>query len=215
MSTYSAGWAGDVGGHKVDAELQLCPVGQPPRGSRGRQLPVRQVERRSHSGEDHARVHSGRQNLQKGVLRIKDSDQMLQPSHLMCVCVCVCEWQLARTYSYAHSWMHKGWNCGDFFDEGITNGASWYSLSKGERRLRLLGSLKRQSSRHLNNHKKPPLQSWKARYYLLSRRFELLARRAFPASSWTPSPWPPLAFDLLDLLHADSCTSADPRWSCL
>uniref|UniRef100_A0A8C7IKZ8 Carboxypeptidase N, polypeptide 1 n=1 Tax=Oncorhynchus kisutch TaxID=8019 RepID=A0A8C7IKZ8_ONCKI len=38
--------------------------------------------------------------------------------------------KLARTYSYAHSWMHKGWNCGDFFDEGITNGASWYSLSK-------------------------------------------------------------------------------------
>uniref|UniRef100_W5N2S8 Carboxypeptidase N catalytic chain n=2 Tax=Lepisosteus oculatus TaxID=7918 RepID=W5N2S8_LEPOC len=39
--------------------------------------------------------------------------------------------KLAKTYSYAHGWMHKGWNCGDFFDEGITNGAHWYSLSKG------------------------------------------------------------------------------------
>ena len=50
--------------------------------------------------------------------------------------ICICMWwQLARTYSYAHSWMHKGWNCGDFFDEGITNGASWYSLSKGKQNL--------------------------------------------------------------------------------
>lgn len=39
--------------------------------------------------------------------------------------------QLAKTYSYAHGWMHRGWNCGDYFVDGITNGASWYSLSKG------------------------------------------------------------------------------------
>lgn len=28
--------------------------------------------------------------------------------------------------------MHRGWNCGDYFADGITNGASWYSLSKGK-----------------------------------------------------------------------------------
>ncbi|XP_007530354.1 carboxypeptidase N catalytic chain [Erinaceus europaeus] len=38
---------------------------------------------------------------------------------------------LARVYSYAHGWMYQGWNCGDYFPDGITNGASWYSLSKG------------------------------------------------------------------------------------
>ncbi|KAK1333551.1 hypothetical protein QTO34_005936 [Cnephaeus nilssonii] len=38
---------------------------------------------------------------------------------------------LAKVYSYAHGWMHHGWNCGDYFPDGITNGASWYSLSKG------------------------------------------------------------------------------------
>ncbi|XP_013361699.1 PREDICTED: carboxypeptidase N catalytic chain isoform X2 [Chinchilla lanigera] len=41
--------------------------------------------------------------------------------------------KLAKVYSYAHGWMHQGWNCGDYFPDGITNGASWYSLSKGER----------------------------------------------------------------------------------
>ncbi|KAG8523536.1 Carboxypeptidase N catalytic chain [Galemys pyrenaicus] len=39
--------------------------------------------------------------------------------------------KLARVYSYAHGWMHQGWNCGDYFPDGITNGASWYSLSRG------------------------------------------------------------------------------------
>uniref|UniRef100_G1RXC2 Carboxypeptidase N subunit 1 n=1 Tax=Nomascus leucogenys TaxID=61853 RepID=G1RXC2_NOMLE len=39
--------------------------------------------------------------------------------------------KLAKVYSYAHGWMFQGWNCGDYFPDGITNGASWYSLSKG------------------------------------------------------------------------------------
>ncbi|XP_066476221.1 carboxypeptidase N catalytic chain [Tiliqua scincoides] len=39
--------------------------------------------------------------------------------------------KLAKGYSYAHGWMHRGMNCGDYFPDGITNGASWYSLSKG------------------------------------------------------------------------------------
>ncbi|XP_074089266.1 carboxypeptidase N catalytic chain [Macrotis lagotis] len=39
--------------------------------------------------------------------------------------------KLAKGYSYAHGWMHLGWNCGDYFPDGIINGASWYSVSKG------------------------------------------------------------------------------------
>ncbi|XP_053245532.1 carboxypeptidase N catalytic chain isoform X1 [Podarcis raffonei] len=39
--------------------------------------------------------------------------------------------KLAKSYSYAHGTMHQGTNCGDIFPDGITNGASWYSLSKG------------------------------------------------------------------------------------
>ncbi|XP_044521695.1 carboxypeptidase N catalytic chain [Gracilinanus agilis] len=39
--------------------------------------------------------------------------------------------KLSKGYSYAHGWMHLGWNCGDYFPDGIINGASWYSVSKG------------------------------------------------------------------------------------
>ncbi|XP_078080466.1 carboxypeptidase N catalytic chain [Mustelus asterias] len=39
--------------------------------------------------------------------------------------------ELAKVYSYSHGWMHSGTNCGDYFPDGITNGASWYSLSRG------------------------------------------------------------------------------------
>lgn len=130
----------------MDAELQFCPVSQPPWRSCGSQLSLRQVERPSHSREDHICSHAGWQNLQKGAQILKKKTQFLPDvAHiwsLLCVkmwiighmWICVW-WQLARTYSYAHSWMHNGWNCGDFFDVGITNGASWYSLSKGKQKL--------------------------------------------------------------------------------
>ncbi|KAM9323751.1 carboxypeptidase N catalytic chain [Gastrophryne carolinensis] len=39
--------------------------------------------------------------------------------------------ELAKKYSYAHQTMHEAFHCGDYFPDGITNGASWYSLSKG------------------------------------------------------------------------------------
>ncbi|OCT71750.1 hypothetical protein XELAEV_18034728mg [Xenopus laevis] len=39
--------------------------------------------------------------------------------------------ELAKTYSYAHGWMHTGYNCEDFFEEGIANGAIWFSTYKG------------------------------------------------------------------------------------
>uniref|UniRef100_A0A8C3HED5 Carboxypeptidase N subunit 1 n=1 Tax=Chrysemys picta bellii TaxID=8478 RepID=A0A8C3HED5_CHRPI len=37
--------------------------------------------------------------------------------------------QLAKAYSYAHHSMHQSPTCGEQFADGITNGASWYSLS--------------------------------------------------------------------------------------
>lgn len=40
--------------------------------------------------------------------------------------------QLAKAYSYAHHSMHQSPTCGEQFADGITNGASWYSLSKGK-----------------------------------------------------------------------------------
>eukprot|EP00062_Callorhinchus_milii_P019835 gi/632974796/ref/XP_007903875.1/ PREDICTED: carboxypeptidase N catalytic chain isoform X2 [Callorhinchus milii] len=39
--------------------------------------------------------------------------------------------QLAKVYSYAHGWMHQGSTCGEYFPDGITNGAQWYPISRG------------------------------------------------------------------------------------
>lgn len=144
----SIGWTGDSCSHKMDAELQFRPVSEPPRRSCGSQLSLRQVQRSPDSREDYVRSHCGWQNFPKGA-------QIYRKNKSRCCAIDLCSawkiwiirhmwicvwWQLARTYSYAHGWMHKGWNCGDFFDEGITNGASWYSLSRGMQNLEPLMS---------------------------------------------------------------------------
>ncbi|XP_069756337.1 carboxypeptidase N catalytic chain isoform X2 [Narcine bancroftii] len=65
---------------------------------------------------DKAQAHVGRGNYRADVSSTPDHELFQK---------------LARVYSYAHGWMHSGTNCGDYFPEGITNGASWYSLAKG------------------------------------------------------------------------------------
>ena len=36
---------------------------------------------------------------------------------------------LARTYASTHAYMSDGNFCGDFFEDGITNGAEWYAVT--------------------------------------------------------------------------------------
>ena len=52
---------------------------------------------------------------------------------------------LAKTFSYAHAYMHKGPKCSQGyrepdggFQDGITNGAAWYPVTGEE--LRILGT---------------------------------------------------------------------------